>query len=60
MVCLGVLLLFLNVMVTMDLAPLVSCLFIAAMLLVIHALIMVYSELQLALAAVRLHLPGGF
>jgi hypothetical protein len=60
MVCLVVLLLFLNVMVAMDLAPLVSYLFIAAMLLVIHALIMLYRELQLALAAARRHLPGGF
>ncbi len=60
MVCLVVLLLFLNVMVAMDLAPLVSCLFIAAMLLVIHALIMLYRELHFALAAARRHLPGGF
>ena len=60
MVCLVVLLLLLNVMVAMDLAPLVSYLFIAAMLLVIHALIMLYRELQLALAAARRHLPGGF
>ena len=59
LVCLVVLLLFLNVIVAMDLAILVSVLFIAAMLLVVHSLITLYLKLQLAFAAARFQIPGG-
>lgn len=59
LICLVVLLLFFNVIVAMDLAILVSVLFIAEMLLVVHSLITLYLELQLAFAAARLQIPSG-
>ena len=60
MVCIVVLLLFVNVMVRLDLAVPVSSLFVLAMLLVVHSLTLLYSELQLALASAQLRVPGGF
>lgn len=60
MVSVVVLLLFVNVLVRLDLAIPVSSLFVLAMVLVVHSLTLLYSELQLALATARLRVPGGF